>query len=224
MVADISVTDRTGNPIIGLRAENFRLSESGRPVGKTELVWQGSERSPTSVVIVVERSPAMNEESLTDALDQIYRALAGRVKMSLITAGDEASLQAQPGASRLTFLQRARYIRPATAWKLDDAVRMAGAQLVPTRGRRVIVFVGTGLVSLEAYASHSVSELSQYLINNAIPFYAVITSLTGISCSFDKTFHQIVRLLCGQLFRLYRIGRIINCRWSFFADLAAVYG
>jgi len=59
---DIEVLDRSGNPVRGLRKEDFRIRENGKPVEVTNFGW--FEGRPVSLVLVLDTSTLRREQLL----------------------------------------------------------------------------------------------------------------------------------------------------------------
>ena len=192
---DVSVRDRTGAPVVGLRDGNFYLTErlhrttqsdeAGRTVAhREELLVPGADQSLVGIgqlvkdsrtAILLERSAALSarSEELRSALSDLYASLAaaGFAPASLYTAGAVPALE---GATDIASALRVALAPTGGTGRFDSGLRLAATSLLPSGARDAVIYVGTGLIDDSSFASTTLSELASLLRNNSLRFYAVV--------------------------------------------------
>ncbi|MCL2093100.1 MAG: NHL repeat-containing protein [Treponema sp.] len=218
VTVELEVSDRLRRPVMGLDARNFLLSEGGIPVREQNFLSAGYRAESADLAILIERSPATAAlgEDLAAAVRDIDSA-AGRV-LSIISAAeqpireDPASAQGATPAARLASAARGSAASYSPRWSFDLALRLAATDLLGGSKKRAVVFVGAGAppgspFSLGdlAFEHYSIAELSAYLTNNNVAFYAIIVGggLPGREVSY------LAEETGGQVISLYRSEGII---------------
>jgi hypothetical protein len=191
----------------------------GVPVNEQNFRSAAHFASSVDLSILVERSlatlPLMDD--IAAAVREINEA--GRV-VSLVSASERpfrenpASAPGNTPAQRLSFSARGNASSYSGNWRFDMGLRLAATDLLPGEKKRAVVFVGAGTVpeagygpaaSLGVFEQYSLSELSAYMSNNNVVFYAVIVG--GGTVGAD------IRYLCqetgGSYMHLYRNEGII---------------
>jgi DNA-binding beta-propeller fold protein YncE len=174
VVVDVSVTDRSGRPVLGLGRENFTVTE-GVPVHGVELPLAATPERPLYVMMLAEKSDAMRAHSaeLADAVAELATRLEGSASLGLTSASREAAVLVPAGGRRLALGEAAATDDYSREWRLDQGVRLAASQLVSSRARGAIVYLSTGSLGSNPYGQFSLMELAQYLRNNAISFHVL---------------------------------------------------
>jgi DNA-binding beta-propeller fold protein YncE len=193
----VSVRDRTGQPVVGLSASNFYLSESlhGRSASgakgsgeiritesiapAAKVVFEGSGNISTvfRTVALIDRSKAMDlyADSLRASLVDLGTAIGTRGSLGLVLAGSSPVLAAKPSPGPdLRTLVRALQTATGGESRFDLGLRQAADVLLPGEVRDSIVFFTTGSISDASFQGTSISELGSLLRNNGIRFNAVI--------------------------------------------------
>jgi len=175
---EVSVENRQGRPIVGLRQENFIFSEFFRELPAARLLRSPSDPAPLEVSLVVEQSPAMGEyrADLTAAVDSLYGQLAAQDppgSWRVIGAGEQAVEMAGVGASRLESIQAAATGSRNPLWRLDRGLRLATSRLLTGTNRKAVVLLTTGILNRESFSEYGLAEITDYLQNNSIPLYVV---------------------------------------------------
>jgi Ca-activated chloride channel family protein len=151
VLVDVTVTDAEGNPVRGLRAEDFKLYEDGeeREVAFLNVERRGGGERPVAVVFAVDVSGSMTAEELLrlrGAMQAFSDKLAGRpASFALISFGMGAKVQ-QSFTSDARKLSRAleRLARDANGLSthtydaVDDAIRLLVRNAPRTRERRLM--------------------------------------------------------------------------------------
>jgi len=172
---EVSVEDRWGKPMIGLREENFILSESHQPVRDAVLLRTSQDEVPLEAVVLVEKTPALAAFSgdVAAAVEKLRGQLQGRGGLQVVSVGEKPVLEADFGSSRLEVMRAAQVPPKGSLWRLDLAARLAASQLAARNSRRVVVLMTQGKLPSAAFKDRSLAEISRFLRNNYIAFYAV---------------------------------------------------
>jgi DNA-binding beta-propeller fold protein YncE len=186
VLVELAVEDRRGNPIIGLRAENFLLSENFRGLSDFTLARANTDPASLDVVVLAEKSRLIRPylADLQSAAETIHTQVAGSSGgggLRVITAGAEPVLAAEAGATRLVVREAVGKAGEAESrvWRFDLAARLAVSQLVPATGRKAVILLTQGRMEADAFGEYSLSEVAGYLRNNQIAFYAVTFAPEG---------------------------------------------
>jgi DNA-binding beta-propeller fold protein YncE len=190
---DVSVLDRWGAPVVGLKGENFLLTERLKPVNAPQLVRSNVDPAPLDAVLLVEKSLAMKEfrEELGRAVEETHARLAGSKagELEVVSAGEKPAVEAAFGSTRLTAVQAATGGPWAPRWNFERAVRLAVAQLAPRYTRKAVILLTRGELAAEAFSEFSLSQVARYLANNDVAFYAV---------SFTPALSDELAYLCAE--------------------------
>ncbi|MBN1410993.1 MAG: VWA domain-containing protein [Spirochaetales bacterium] len=172
---DISVEDRRGNPVLGLKKNNFRVTESSKPTGEIDLYQPVNSYDRFDCAIVVEKSLYMEKQkdNIKKALNTIIDNLGNHANIHVVTASDQAVLEAGPQDTRLEKINRAFNGIPTDMVRLGMALRLAGGKLVPSRLKKVILFLTTGEYNPFIFNDYSLMDITHFLKNNHICFYPV---------------------------------------------------
>ncbi len=175
VVVDVSVSERSGRPVLGLTRENFVVSERLRPVADLQLAVPASAARPLYVMLLAEKSQQMRSRGpqLARAVEELYAGLEGSGSLGLAAASRQASLPIAADGRRLALREAAVADDYSDDWRFDQGVRLAASQLAGSRARRALVFLSTGSLGPSPYAQYSLMELAQYLRNNDVSFHVL---------------------------------------------------
>ncbi len=171
IVVDVSVTDRSGRPVLGLKRENFTVTE-GVPIPDVQLPLAATAARPLYVMMLTEKSDAMRVHAaeLADAVAELDTRLEGSASLGLTAASREAGILVPADGRRLALREAAAAGDYSADWRFDQGVRLAASQLASSRARRTLVYLSTGSLGRNPYAQFSLMELAQYLRNNGVSF------------------------------------------------------
>lgn len=148
IVVPVSVTDANGEPVPGLKAENFRLSEEGTPqtidsVGNAESV-------PLEIALLIDVSGSVNplfEFEKKAAAQFLQTVMKPEDKATIFLIGDKPSAVLQSENSTLAA-ERLRAITPSGKFTAFYDTTAAAArylrQNAPTKSLRVIIALTDG--------------------------------------------------------------------------------
>jgi sugar lactone lactonase YvrE len=194
---DVSVRDRLGRPVVGLKQPNFHLSErvvkdstvdergkivvhheeSLVPAADMEFLGSAAQAQPINVVLLLDRSPAMGQyrDALRDSITSLFNDLSRRpgAGFALVTAGSVPQTAVGFGGG-LADLTRAAITTTPGPVRFDLGLRFAVTSLLPTNPRDAVIYLGTGLVDEASFGGMTLAELAALMRNNGVHFYAVL--------------------------------------------------
>lgn len=192
---EVSVRDRTGEPIVGLTAENFIVSEQGIPISDIALDAAGYVSDVLDMSVVIDTAIAEDEqgrEAVQDVLRDLYAYLGEDDSFRLyVTESEPQLLLEKPVTSeriaaaveeKLTELYRKGQHRPEIP---EQTIHLAVSELVNKGLRREVVYVTDGNVVETAFDRYNLEELSWYMVNNGITFSVVMTVPGSIDPALD---------------------------------------
>jgi VWFA-related protein len=179
----VSVRDRGGQIVEGLREEDFKVTEDGVPVDI--IAFSAGIRSAIATVLTIDRSTSMGEEhKMTDARSAattFVELMREHDKAALVTFNEDV-ITLQPFTSDKAALKRQiQSLSPGgcTAWYdgVYDSVDLISA----LEGRRSIILLSDGLDCREDWkyrllgmgSSHTLDEAIQHARNADIPVYTI---------------------------------------------------
>ena len=141
-----TVTDRQGEPVVGLTAADFRIVEDG--AGQTISAFAAGE-FPLSVAIGVDRSFSMGgRDNRLGVAQSAARALVGALRtddrVMIVAIGGDTVIAAPLSSDRATALSAIDRLDPWGTTPLYDATLAAVDAIQPARGRRALVLLSDG--------------------------------------------------------------------------------
>jgi DNA-binding beta-propeller fold protein YncE len=173
----VSVTDRYGRPITGLKRANFLLYEAGASVGSFTLARTPVDPAQLDVVLVVDQSPAIADRAAAlragtlDLYDELARA--GRFA---VVAGENPTVVAPAGTTRLRTAEAAAAGGPSTRWSLESALRVAANELAVSWSRKAVVYLTAGGLGRRPFEATTLAEAAAALMNDNAVFVVVSLS------------------------------------------------
>ena len=191
--AAVTVTDRNGDPVLGLSTANFRITEDRFPVGPFSIAQAGYRSGEAAVSVVVERfafGHDDHEAARAVALD-VYDALGSDDRMWVLSAAAQPVIETGPGASRRGVGEAAGEVpmanRPADEdpGRIDRGIRLGVSQLLGEIGRRGLIVISNGEISPHAFDDYSLAETAAHLRNNHIALSVIYTRRNVTSPELD---------------------------------------
>ncbi|MCK4515282.1 MAG: hypothetical protein KAU31_08495 [Spirochaetaceae bacterium] len=174
----VNVTDRKGNPLLGLDSANFRITEDRFPVGRAVVTYAGYRTGEIAVAVIADRTMPMAGDTV--AVQQAALELSGAIspvgKRWLVTAGEDPLVEASPEDGVLAFSEAA--VGSAADYgrsSLDLAIRLAGRQVLRELDRRSVILITDGTLPPTAFDNFGLIETASFLRNNHITFNVVYT-------------------------------------------------
>lgn len=198
--AEVRVEDRRRRPIVGLDARNFLLTEGGRAVSAQTFLGSSNASSRADVSFLIERSPEMSSQLnvVADALRD--GASAGDRLVSVVSAGEQPVKETIGSLDTLEATARSAAAGYSRRWRFDLALRLAATDLLSGEKKRAVVFITTGKIGEKGFDRYSLSELSSYLANNGVKFFAAVVGDGPV----DRELDYLCRQTGGVTVRVYR--------------------
>ena len=191
--AAVTVTDRHGNPVLGLGTANFRITEDRFDVGSFSVGHAGYRSGEAAVSVVLDRfgfSREDHEASRAVALE-FYDALGTDDRMWVVSADAQPVVETRPGTARRAVAEAAGASPAATGpgseepGRIDRGVRVAVSNLLGEIGRRGLVVVSNGEISPRAFDDYSLAETAAHLRNNHVALSVIYTRRNVTSRELD---------------------------------------
>ncbi len=182
---EVRVTDRFGNPIVGLRESNFIITERKVRVGKTDLIFTSSRSERLDTILLVDRSLKAGElrETLGRVGQELIRVLGERGDIRVVSASTTPAIVFGP-QNRLNVLPQRVMDAPSAysnLWAFDLGLRLATTELLTSRLRKAILFLTAGELPNFAFKNFGLNESLAYMRNNGIVFYPIYVTTEGTS-------------------------------------------
>jgi DNA-binding beta-propeller fold protein YncE len=202
VTVEVQVQDRRRRPIVGLDANNFLITEGGRPVAAQSFEGAAWRNTDSSLAVLIERSP--EAKAHTDELAAALRDIsaAGSRIVAVVSAGQKPLLEAFDQASPRSLAAAARGSAASYSprWTFGQGLRLAASTLFGGAKKRAVVFVTSGGIGELAFEQYNLSELAAYLANNDTVFYAVLVG----GGTLDESLRFICEQTGGKALPLYR--------------------
>lgn len=178
----VSVLDKNGQPVMGLRGEDFAISEDGR---KQEVSYFSGERRPLRIALALDTSASMESKirEVEDALRHFIDVLEPSDEILVITFSDRVEV-AQDFTSDHERLGRVlNQLQPFGATALYDATKEAIERVAPGPAEsKAVVLVTDGM---DTVSSTSWGELRELARRSEVPVFSI-----GLGSDF--TFRSIL--------------------------------
>ncbi|KGM43262.1 hypothetical protein S1OALGB6SA_1075 [Olavius algarvensis spirochete endosymbiont] len=185
MAVDLTVRDRLGQPISGLKASNFRVFDGENPIDTPNLDWASSEDNSVSIVGITDLSGTNKDvEIMLEGVEDLARPLREGDTFSLVGTGQNAVLhEIDPERPSFSNLVGTAIGNRPISW--DESLRLAAARLIPERrGKAIIAFVNRP-PGMNAFDRHGLYETARLMVNNGIIFYPVYRDSSVTSSELD---------------------------------------
>lgn len=199
---NVRVQNRRRQPVVGLRAENFYISEGKRPVAKLRFEGAASSNENLDVAIVIDRSAASSYDS---ALDQAVRDIAASMQgvgnITLISSGliPVTEYTGDP-KGLLKFSVSALKAKRSSSCAFDLSLRMAVNALINAEPKRAVIYITDGLMPQNSFDRYGLTDLTAYMSNNSVAF-SVINLRQG---ALDQELDYIYKNSYGRAYYVYR--------------------
>lgn len=176
MSTRVTITDGEGEPYVGLREDNIRLTLDGRPVDPGDMYTAFSDSARLGVVFVVDRSGSIGSTSLDgvrSAIQYLSATFAPYDQVGLLTFDSDVRVPVPIGRMTEEFEQRLRVIREGSDTALYDAVQR-GAEMLNNAAadRRALIVFSDGRDTRSALTE---GDVAQTLRTAGWPVYTVGT-------------------------------------------------
>ena len=200
---EVKVENRNRQPIIGLKDENFFISENKHPALEQVLTGAAYASDSADITLLVDRSveTTADSEALKTAVRELASSIDAKSTVRVVSVGAIPSIEYSGSAKGLLqFDPIAMRTQPSKNCALDLGIRLAANDLVNAQRKRGIIFLTSGKVTQDAFSKYSLSDLTAYLNNNSISF-SVVNLEQG---SLDAEINYIVQNTAGESYYVYR--------------------
>jgi DNA-binding beta-propeller fold protein YncE len=203
VLVDVHVSNRLGDPVVGLDIQNFIVTEGKTGVGPVKMPFASYRSAALEAALVVSRSPAMAAQA--GLTGRIVRDIAGRLSgfasLRVISAGPVPALVSRPGEGLDSMVRAAvdKKENYSPAWAFDLGVRLGVTELLSTRNRKAVIFLTDGSLGPDAFRLYGLQETLDYMRNNSIVFYPVYTQPPSSGEELDF----LARETGGKVYRYY---------------------
>ncbi len=176
VIVDVSCEDRFGNPVLGLQAANFVVSESLVPVSGQTMYEPVNKTNRAKIVVLVEKSAKSEkyDKEIAEAAKRIIELAGNPADVMIVTASDSPVIDSGTGGTLLTKLESLEAGAYSENWRFDLGARLAVSNLLQFRTKRAIIFLTEGtLEEGRHFDDYSLSETLQYMKNNFVSFNVV---------------------------------------------------
>lgn len=200
---EVRVQNRNRQPVVGLKPENFYLTEQRRPCGNVRFEGAASENKTEDIVLIIDRTSLMAgyDEPLAQAVREIAENMSGVGSITVISAGEVPVIEYKgKPEGLLKFSTKALKSKPQSRNSFDLAVRLATNELINAEPKRGIIYLTQGRLDDGAFARYGISDLTAYMNNNGVSFS--IIQLTQSAC--DEELNYIAANTNGKSYYVYR--------------------
>ena len=170
VLINVSVLDRNGRPLRGLRASSFRLFEHG---AEQTILSVNETETPVSVVIVFDESGSMEKgvARCAQAVKQFWKGSSDGDEFGLITFSDQPTIQTEFTRDSTAIQTRLMEAKSHGHTALLDALQSAAVlSRRAHNGRRAIIVLSDGG---ENHSQRREWEVKRTLLKTAAQVYAV---------------------------------------------------
>ncbi len=194
---DVKVENRKRQSIVGLKVENFVITENKGGVENFKLEGSAYTNDTADITLVLDRSLESSEyeEAMEHAVKEIAMAMAEKNKNSaestkgvlrIVSAGAVPFVEyegAPEGVEKFTCA--ALKTKPSQVVSLDLALRLSSNALVSAASKRAVVYIGPGSVTQNSFDKYSLSDLSAFMNNNSISLCSVLLAQHSPDAELD---------------------------------------
>ncbi len=199
---NVRVQNRRRQPVVGLGAENFYISEGKRAVSKLRFDGAASTNKNMDVAIVIDRSAGSEYDS---ALDQAVRDIAASMQgvgsVTLISSG-AIPVTEYTGDPKglLKFSVSALKAKRSASCSFDLALRMAVNGLINAEPKRAVIYITDGSMPQNSFDRYGLTDLTAYMDNNSVSFSVIALKQGALAEELD----YIYKSSYGKCWYVYR--------------------
>lgn len=200
---EVRVENRRRQPVVGLQANNFLITEDKRTVSDQLMTGAANSDISGDVTVIIDRSADMagRDSDIQTAIKEIAAGMDGKGTLRIVSAGQIPATELVAKPSDVRNFQPSRLETPlADNVALDLAVRLAANDLINADYKREIIYIGRGESMRQTYDNYTLSNLSAYLGNNGITFAFVNIDNTGVAPEIN----YLTEYTGGDNYYLYR--------------------
>jgi len=166
----ISVFDKAGHPVMGLRGEDFQIQEDGK---KQEVTYFSGERRPLRIALALDVSASMQNKirEVEAALRHFIDLLEPEDEILVLTFNDNVDVVQDFTSDRNRLGHVLNMLEPAGATALFDAAKEAIERLAPGAAEsKAVVLVTDGMDTVSATSWGELRELAK---RSEVPIFSI---------------------------------------------------
>jgi VWFA-related protein len=166
----VSVLDKRGNPVMGLRGEDFQITEDGR---KQEVTYFSGERRPLRIALALDVSASMENKirEVEDALRHFIDLLEPEDEILVLLFNDHVDVVQDFTSDRNRLGRVLNMLQPAGATALFDATKEAIERVAPGPAEsKAVVLVTDGMDTVSATSWGELRELAR---RSEVPVFSI---------------------------------------------------
>ncbi len=203
VIAEVRIENRKRQPIVGLKQQNFLITEGKKAVEDFTLIGAANNNDVADITIILDRSLSMQryEEQVSGAIREIAVAMEGKGKLEIVSAGSVPVTEVSGRPEQFLEFSLKSIKNPySNTVSLDLAIRLSANGILNGERKRGIVFITEGETLQGSFSEYSFSDLTSYLNNNAISFSTVLVSQTSLS----QEIAYLTNSTSGSSYYIYR--------------------
>jgi VWFA-related protein len=166
----VSVLDKRGNPVMGLRGEDFLIQEDGH---KQEVTYFSGERRPLRIALALDVSASMENKirEVEDALRHFIDLLEPEDEILVLLFNDHVDVVQDFTSDRNRLGRVLNMVQPAGATALFDAAKEAIERVSPGPAEsKAVVLVTDGMDTVSATSWGELRELAK---RSEVPVFSI---------------------------------------------------
>lgn len=204
VTAVIKVENRERKPIVGLKEQNFYLTESKVPVLDCKFLGSMNENDWADITLLIDRSEQARDFSTNGSLENAVRTIASKMNpngiLRIVSAAETPIIEYQGNPSGAILFNPAALKAPISKnIALDLSFRLAAGDLIAATGKRAIVVLGAATATQGSFDRYSLSQTVTYLNNNSISCFCVNDKQVA-----DESYRYIIENTAGGFYYLWR--------------------
>jgi len=166
----VSVFDKAGHPVMGLRGEDFQIQEDGK---KQEVSYFSGERKPLRIALALDVSASMENKirEVEAALRHFIDLLEPEDEILVLTFNDHVDVVQDFTSDRNRLSRVLNMLEPAGATALFDAAKEAIERVSPGPAEsKAVVLVTDGMDTVSATSWGELRELAK---RSEVPVFSI---------------------------------------------------
>lgn len=179
----VSVLDKDGQPVLGLRPEDFRVSENGK---RQKVTLFSGERQPLRIALALDLSGSMHRRirRVEEALHYFIDLLEPADEILAITFDDHARVVQDFTSDREVLSGVLNGLEPGGATALYDAAFVAIRRLAAGPAEnKAVVLVSDGV---DTVSSTTFDELREFARQSEVPIFAIAFDEGDLKRTFGR--------------------------------------
>ena len=203
VTVELRVENRHRQPVVGLQAENFYLTENKRPVTNLKMQGAASNNTDADITIIVDRSDVTEKykTEIETAVKEIAASMTENSVLRVVSAGGMPVTEYVGKPSLLGDFKVAAFKNAgAKTVPVDLAIRLSANDLINAAKKRAIVMITPGEQYSLTFDRYNLAELTSYLNNNSIAFSVVQVTQGAV----NEELSYVVDNTMGDSYYVYR--------------------